>query len=60
MSWEDVKTLNKLVRYVHHTADAVHKLSKMDMGSVVMMAFSDAAFVTCLLKNPRRTCNVPT
>ena len=44
MSWEDVKTLNKLVRHVHHTADAVHKLSKMDMGSVVMMAFSDAAF----------------
>jgi hypothetical protein len=44
LRWDDVKTLNKLVRCAHHTADAVHKLTKMDMASAAVMAFSDAAF----------------
>ena len=44
LRWDDIKTLNKLVRYVHLTADAVHKLTRMDMASAAVMAFSDAAF----------------
>ena len=44
LRWDDVREVNKLVRYLHHTANAACKLSKMDMSSAVMMAFSDAAF----------------